>query len=83
MEIEKVNEEILEDDEVEVSCDTSTFDLECYIQQMQVDFGIICGVYIYADKEGKINVTKIGLEKHIEILEAGYLNHMKEKECQE
>lgn len=82
MEIEKVNEEILED-EVEVTCDTSTFDLECCIQQMQVDFGIICGVYIYADKEGKINVTKIGLEKHIEILEAGYLNHMKEKECQE
>lgn len=82
MEIEKVNEEILED-EVEVSCDTSTFDLECSIQQLQVDFGIICGVYIYADKEGKINVTKIGLEKHIEILETGYLNHMKEKECQE
>ena len=83
MEIEKDNKEILEDDEIEVTCDTSVFDLECGLQQLNIDFNIICGMYIYADKEGKINVTKIGLEKHIEILEAEYLNHMKEKECQE
>lgn len=75
--------EIIEDEEVEVTCDTSVFDLECGLQSLNIDFGIICGMYIYADKHGKINMTKIGLEKHINVLESGYLNHMKEKECQE
>jgi len=77
-----MEEEIL-DEEIEVTCDTTTFDLECSLQSINIDFGLICGMYIYADKQGNINVTKIGLENHIKILETGYLNHMKEKECQE
>lgn len=77
-----MEEEIL-DEEIEVTCDTTTFDLECSLQSINIDFGLICGIYIYADKQGNINVTKIGLENHIKILETGYLNHMKEKECQE
>ena len=77
-----MEEEIL-DEEIEVTCDTTTFDLECSLQAINIDFGLICGMYIYADKQGNINVTKIGLENHIKILEIGYLNHMKEKECQE
>ena len=77
-----MEEEIL-DEEIEVTCDTTTFDLECGLQQLNIDFGLICGIYIYANKDGNINVTKIGLENHIKILETGYLNHMKEKECQE
>lgn len=77
-----MEEEIL-DEEIEVTCDTTTFDLECSLQSINIDFGLICGMYIYADKHGNINVTKIGLENHIKILETGYLNHMKEKECQE
>ena len=77
-----MEEEIL-DEEIEVTCDTTTFDLECSLQSINIDFGLICGMYIYADKQGNINITKIGLENHIKILETGYLNHMKEKECQE
>jgi len=76
-------EEQILDEEIEVTCDTTTFDLECSLQSINIDFGLICGMYIYADKQGNINVTKIGLENHIKILETGYLNHMKEKECQE
>ena len=74
-EIEKV-EELLESDEYEIS---GAFDIECMLQQLNVDANLLAGIYVYADSEGKINVSQVGLPKHCEILETEYVKWVLDK----
>ena len=76
--MEEPNQDILQDEEIEVTADSSTFDIECSLQQLNIDFNLICGVYLYATSSGDINISKIGTDKHIQILETAYQNHLEE-----
>lgn len=60
-------------DEIEVTADTSSFDIEVALCQVNIDYKLIAGVYIYADKNGKINVSKIGYEDHTKVLEKEFI----------
>lgn len=66
------NENMVDDVEISGEPDLGK-DLEFTLQQINVDFGLHAGIYIYATEDGQINVSQVGLEQHCKILETEYV----------
>jgi hypothetical protein len=68
------NKDIIED-EIEVTCEANPLSIEMDLQQLNINHNLVCGIYIYADKEtGTAQVSKIGMPNLIEVLEKAYLD---------
>jgi hypothetical protein len=72
-EVELTEENMVGDVEI---CGEQDLDknLEFTLQQINVDFGLHAGIYIYATKDGSINASQVGLEQHCDIIKKAYLD---------
>lgn len=71
----ETNDLDIENEEIEVTGEANPLSIEMALQQLNIDHNLVCGIYIYADKEtGTAQVSKIGMPNLIEILEDAYLN---------
>ena len=74
--VETTNDLDIENGEIEVTGEANNpLSIEMDLQQLNINHNLVCGIYIYADKEtGTAQVSKIGMPNLIEVLENAYID---------
>ena len=74
--VETKNDLDIENEEIEVTGEANNpLSIEMDLQQLNINHNLVCGIYIYADKEtGTAQVSKIGMPNLVEVLENAYLD---------